>query len=122
MGLKSKEWHSVGWWYRVISVPLSIAWFYPEHWIAVVINPAVLFKPLYGIPLTLTTLLFLDYWIYNWIINKYNGWPWNYLGKKKYGKFWYASGFAICGTVMLALMIIGIVDTYFHEFALNYKY
>ncbi len=117
----STKWHSVGWWYRLMFALVVVSQFLPD-WAQVIVNPAFLFDWWYGIPLSLITLLVLDYWLYNAIINWYNAWKWNYLGDGKYGGFWYKAGLPICMLVMLALMSVAIVTKYFYQYAMNYNY
>jgi len=75
----SDIWHTQGFWARMFVVGALLYAYLPNEWIAIA-NPAYLLDWYYGIPITVLVCSVLGYWVYNIIINKVNGWRWNYLG------------------------------------------
>ena len=114
-GTGSDEWHTVGWWYRAVFALVVVSQFMPE-WFQYIVNPAFMFDWWYGIPITLLTLLVLDYWLYNAIINWSMQWKWNYLGKHRYGGFWYTGGLVVCIFLTLILTAFAIISKYYPNF------
>ena len=77
--LASKKWHKVGWFARVLVLLIALFPFMPE-WYWYVINPAALLVGWHGALLTILLITGMSYWLYNYIINRINGWKWDYNG------------------------------------------
>lgn len=75
----SKKWHKIGWFARVAVLLIALFPFFPE-WYWYILNPAALLSGLHGGLLTCLLIIGVSYWLYNYIINRINGWDWDYVG------------------------------------------
>lgn len=107
----SKKWHSVGFWARA-GLLIAVLLFYLPEYAWVIVCPGFILGGWYGAALTTVTTFIFSYWIYNLIINKINGWKWDYLGEGEYGDMWYVGGFILSGFLLLVLLVIAIEMTY----------
>ena len=103
----SQTWHSIGWWVRLVVVAMMLSFYFDVGFIA---DPALLLDTWYGVGVTSLTSLVCGYWVYNLIINKINGWDWDYLGKGKKGGFGYSFGLGVVFVVDVTILVVGIVS------------
>ena len=107
----SDIWHTQGFWARMFVVGALLYAYLPNEWMAIA-NPAYLLDWYYGIPITVLVCSVLGYWVYNIIINKVNGWRWNYLGDGVVGGWAYLVSMVIVGALAIGLTMIAIAEKY----------